>query len=101
MIKQWAGRLLHSCLMALVLLPAAAIATQYPLTVKDIDGRTVVLNHEPQHIILQDGRDLMALALLDRDNPFHRVIAWNNLLKKQDEQTCSCGNEEADVRSLA
>ncbi|PWW09112.1 ABC transporter substrate-binding protein [Mangrovibacter plantisponsor] len=87
MIKQWAGRLLHCCFMALVLVPAAAIATQYPLTVKDIDGRTVVLDHEPQHIILQDGRDLMALALLDRDNPFHRVIAWNNLLKKQDEQT--------------
>lgn len=24
----------------------------------------------------------MSLALLDRDNPFQRVVAWNNLAKK-------------------
>ncbi|WP_294901191.1 ABC transporter substrate-binding protein [Tatumella sp. UBA2305] len=71
---------------ALCLSPLAALATTYPLTVKDMDNQTVVINHEPQRIILQDGRDIMALALLDRDNPFARVVTWNNLIKKQDSQ---------------
>ncbi len=29
----------------------------------------------------------MTLALLDRDNPFKRLVAWNNLAKKQDVAT--------------
>lgn len=62
-------------------------ATQYPLTVTDLDGRSITLQHEPQRIILQDGRDIMAMALLDRDNPFKRLVAWNNLAKKQDINT--------------
>lgn len=65
-------------------LPGLASATQYPLTVTDFAQREVTIAHEPQRIILQDGRDIMAMALLDRDNPFARVVAWNNLAKKQD-----------------
>ncbi|GAA0474247.1 MULTISPECIES: ABC transporter substrate-binding protein [Tatumella] len=76
----------HCLAAALCLSPLAALATDYPLTVKDMDNRTVVINHEPERIILQDGRDIMALALLDRDNPFARVVTWNNLIKKQDSQ---------------
>lgn len=72
---------------ALIGTPLLSYASQYPLTVTDLDGRTITLQHEPQRIILQDGRDLMALALLDRDNPFKRVVAWNNLAKKQDIAT--------------
>ncbi len=45
------------------------------------------MEHEPQRIILQDGRDIFALALLERDNPFAKVVAWNNLPKKQDTET--------------
>ena len=74
-------------LTALISTPVISYASQYPLTVTDLDGRTITLQHEPQRIILQDGRDLMALALLDRDNPFKRVVAWNNLAKKQDVAT--------------
>ncbi|EMM1613517.1 ABC transporter substrate-binding protein [Raoultella ornithinolytica] len=74
-------------LTALISIPALSYATQYPLTVTDLDGRQITLQHEPQRIILQDGRDLMSLALLDRDNPFQRVVAWNNLAKKQDVAT--------------
>ncbi len=76
----------HSLPALLCLSPLAAMATDYPLTVKDMDNQTVVISHEPQRIILQDGRDIMALALLDRENPFSRVISWNNLIKKQDGQ---------------
>ena len=71
-------------LTALISAPLSGYATQYPLTVTDLDGRSITLQHEPQRIILQDGRDIMAMALLDRDNPFRRVVAWNNLAKKQD-----------------
>ena len=74
-------------LTTLFSMPMISYATQYPLTVTDLDGRTITLQHEPQRIILQDGRDLMTLALLDRDNPFQRVVAWNNLAKKQDVST--------------
>lgn len=65
-------------------LPALAFATTYPLTVTDMDGQQVTLDKEPQRVILQDGRDILNLALLDRENPFKRVVTWNNLLKKQD-----------------
>ncbi|OMP96582.1 ABC transporter substrate-binding protein [Raoultella terrigena] len=74
-------------LTALISAPLSGYATQYPLTVTDLDGRSITLPHEPQRIILQDGRDIMALALLDRDNPFKRLVAWNNLAKKQDVET--------------
>lgn len=70
-----------------LLVSTAAAATTYPLTVTDMDGHTQTIKQEPQHIILQDGRDVLTLALLDRDNPFQRVVAWNNLPKKQDTQT--------------
>jgi len=70
-----------------LLASTAAVATTYPLTITDLDGHKQVIKQEPQHVILQDGRDILSLALLDRDNPFHRVVAWNNLPKKQDIQT--------------
>ena len=56
-------------LTALIATPFFSYATQYPLTVTDLDGRQVTLAKEPQRIILQDGRDIMTLALLDRNNP--------------------------------
>lgn len=74
-------------LTALLATPLLSYATQYPLTITDLDGRQVTLAKEPQRIILQDGRDIMTLALLDRDNPFKRLVAWNNLAKKQDVAT--------------
>lgn len=64
--------------------PLTALATTYPVTVADMDGRTVTVNQEPQRIILQDGRIILSLALLDRKDPFKRVVTWNNLLKRQD-----------------
>ncbi|MGL9735025.1 MAG: hypothetical protein ACR5LF_02750 [Symbiopectobacterium sp.] len=47
-------------------------------------GHTLTLQQELKHLVLQDGRDIMALALLDRDDPFQHLVAWNNLPKKQD-----------------
>ncbi|MEC5343049.1 ABC transporter substrate-binding protein [Brenneria populi] len=75
--------LLSAALMA----PIAGYATQYPLAITDIDGQSIEIKKEPQRIVLQDGRDIMALALLDRENPFQRLVAWNNLPKRSDAAT--------------
>lgn len=72
---------------ALLLSPLLAMAQNWPVTVNDIDNRTVTIPQEPKRIILQDGRDILTLAMLERDNPFAKVVAWNNLPKKQDTET--------------
>lgn len=71
----------------LLLASAGCGATTYPITVTDMDNQRITIEKEPQHVILQDGRDILSLALLDREDPFRRVVAWNNLPKKQDTQT--------------
>jgi len=65
----------------------ASFATSYPLTVTDMTGQKVTIHKAPQRLILQDGRDVLALAVLDKANPFQHVVAWNNLLKKTDSGT--------------
>ncbi|WJV61542.1 ABC transporter substrate-binding protein [Pectobacteriaceae bacterium C52] len=77
----------HALLVAAFTASFASYATQYPLTISDIAGQKITIKQEPKRIVLQDGRDIMALALLDRNNPFTRVVAWNNLPKKQDTAT--------------
>ena len=72
---------------ALLLSPLLAMAQNWPVTVNDIDNRTVTIPQEPKRIILQDGRDILTLAMLERDDPFAKVVAWNNLPKKQDTET--------------
>ena len=64
-----------------------AFATTYPLSVTDISGQKITLDHEPERVIVQDGRDILALAMLDKSDPFKRVVAWNNLLKTTDSGT--------------
>ena len=71
-------------LAALLTSSWSLFASVYPLTLTDMDGRQVEFKQEPQRIVLQDGRDILMLALLDRDDPFKRLVAWNNLLKKSD-----------------
>lgn len=65
----------------------ASFATTYPLNVTDLDGQKLTFTKAPQRIILQDGRDILSLAVLDKANPFQHVVAWNNLLKKTDSGT--------------
>lgn len=84
MLKNTARVLSVSGLMAISF---ASFATTYPLTVTDLDGQKLTFTKAPQRIILQDGRDILSLAVLDRANPFQHVVAWNNLLKKTDRGT--------------
>ncbi|MFJ4455134.1 ABC transporter substrate-binding protein [Pseudomonas sp. NPDC089392] len=55
--------------------------------VTDVLGRKVEVDHAPQRIVLGEGRLFFALALLDRDNPFQRVVGWQNDMRLLDPHT--------------
>lgn len=76
-------------LLALLLLAALAGAarTAHALEVTDVLGRKVEVDHSPQRIVLGEGRLFFALALLDRDNPFQRVVGWQNDMRLLDPHT--------------
>src|SRR5271154_4216247 len=74
--------LLMSALLAFPL--SAKAASYYPITVTDMAGRQVTIPQPPQRIALQDGRTVLDLAVLDRANPFARVVVWNNMLSRAD-----------------
>jgi iron complex transport system substrate-binding protein len=61
---------------------ADAAVPAYPVTVTDMAGRQVTITSPPQRIALQDGRVALDLALLDRKDPFTRVVVWNNLIRR-------------------
>jgi iron complex transport system substrate-binding protein len=84
-MKKWIGVL--ACLMLCLGVASEARATVYPWSGTDMAGRAVRIEREPQRIVVQNGRDILALALLDRKNPFARVVAWNNALEKNDPST--------------
>ena len=71
-------------LMLLWLLSAGAQAADYPRVVTDLAGRSVTLAHAPQRIVLQDSNDVLALALLERENPLKHLVAWDNNLASSD-----------------
>lgn len=62
-------------------LPASA------LQVTDVLGRKVSMDKAPQRVVLGEGRLFFALALLDRDNPFQRVVGWQNDMRLLDPHT--------------
>ncbi|KTB90682.1 hypothetical protein AO073_21955 [Pseudomonas syringae ICMP 11293] len=71
-------------LLWLVMICCAAQAQTYPVTVVDLAGRSVTFTKQPQRIFLQDGNDLLTLALLDREDPFKRLVGWHNVLGSSD-----------------
>lgn len=81
---------LRRCLVPALLLLASASAfapSASAVQVTDVLGRTVALEHAPQRIVLGEGRLFFALALLDRDNPFQRVVGWQNDMRLLDPHT--------------
>ncbi|WP_440466324.1 ABC transporter substrate-binding protein [Pseudomonas sp. YH-1] len=57
------------------------------LTVTDVLGRKVEISGNAQRVVLGEGRLFFALALLDRDNPFQRVVGWQNDVRLLDPHT--------------
>ncbi|WP_341987620.1 ABC transporter substrate-binding protein [Azorhizobium sp. AG788] len=74
------GRILLGLMAAAVLATGAAAA---PITLTDIAGRTVTLPAPARRIVLAEGRQLFALALIDPD-PVARLAGWSADLKRRD-----------------
>lgn len=55
--------------------------------VVDVLGRHVNVPDQVQRVVLGEGRLISVFALLDRDNPFERIVGWQADLKKLDPNT--------------
>ncbi len=53
----------------------------------DVLGRKVEVKENVERIVLGESRLSHLLALLDRDNPFQRIVGWQNDLRKLDPHT--------------
>ncbi len=54
------------------------------ITVTDIAGRVVEVPFDPERVIIGEGRQLYAVSVIDRDDPFKRIIGWRNDMKLYD-----------------
>jgi iron complex transport system substrate-binding protein len=54
------------------------------ITVTDIAGRSVSVEKNPSKIVLGEGRMIYSIALLDREDPFKRVVGWKDDLIRFD-----------------
>lgn len=61
---------------------SAAVAEM--ITVTDIAGREVEVKLDPSRVIISEGRNLYAVSVIDRENPFKRVIGWRDDMKLYD-----------------
>ncbi|MEE1922954.1 ABC transporter substrate-binding protein [Pseudomonas sp. 148P] len=82
MFRRFSWQLLLPLLLLLGLCQSA-----HAIEVTDVLGRKVQMDHAPQRIVLGEGRLFFALALLDRDNPFQRVVGWQNDMRLLDPHT--------------
>jgi len=71
-------------LSAAALLPGLPARAAGPIEVTDITGRTVRVAAPVRRMILGEGRQTYALAALDREDPFARVVGWRDDLRKAD-----------------
>lgn len=84
---EWRALLLAAVLWCLLVSGVSAqtpAVDAYPVTVIDVAGREVRLERAPRRIFLQNGGHLLALALLNREDPFARLVAWENNLGNSD-----------------
>lgn len=90
--------------ITLTVTSAIGLAKAETITVTDIAGRTVEVTKNPSRIVLGEGRMLYSLALLDRDNPFKRVVGWKDDLVKYDPDAyrkyLAVFPEAADIQNL-
>lgn len=75
--------LILSSFMAMSVIEASAMEKE-TISVTDIAGRTVEVKKGVERVILGEGRMIYSVAVLDRENPFQRVIGWKDDLIKYD-----------------
>jgi iron complex transport system substrate-binding protein len=56
------------------------------IEITDIAGRKVEVKQPIERMILGEGRQLYALATMDRENPFKRVVGWRDDFKGVDPE---------------
>lgn len=66
--------------------PVGALAGE-TVTITDVTGRKVEVETPVDAVILGEGRLIYAVAALDTDNPFERVVGWRDDLLKADPET--------------
>ncbi|WP_020591746.1 ABC transporter substrate-binding protein [Kiloniella laminariae] len=71
-------------MIALSLGMHVATAQAEKITITDIAGRSVEVEKNPSKIVLGEGRMIYSLAVLDRENPFKRVVGWKDDMIKYD-----------------
>ncbi|PRD42932.1 ABC transporter substrate-binding protein [Phyllobacterium phragmitis] len=79
------GKAAFAAISWLAVLSGGALADK--VTIKDITGRDVEVNVPVEHVILGEGRQVYFTAILDRDNPFKRVVGWRDDLPKADPES--------------
>lgn len=77
-----------AALMAAFVSPSALA-----VEVTDVLGRQVDIPETPQRIVLGEGRLFYALALLDKEDPFQRVVGWQNDMRLLDPHTFAAYSE--------
>lgn len=87
MLKSFAGPLAPAgmAVLGLLVLPVAALAD--PVSVTDVTGRTVEVDVPVKSLILGEGRLIYAVAALEEEDPFARVVGWRDDLLKADPAT--------------
>ncbi len=79
---------IHGFAFALLATPLGAVSTlAESFQVTDVVGREVAIEGPVTKVILGEGRLLYAVAALERENPFARVVGWRDDLIKNDPQT--------------
>lgn len=69
---------------AILFISAIVRAEQIATPVTDILGRTVSVKLPVQRVIAGEGRQLYLIAMLDKENPAQRVVAWRRDLIQSD-----------------
>lgn len=79
----------RSIALPIVLLAAwlGLLGSAHAVEVTDVLGRKVEVPGEPKRVVLGEGRLFFALALLDREAPFQRVVGWQNDMRLLDPHT--------------
>lgn len=76
-----------SLLIVLIVGGFGMVSSAWAKEVTDVLGRVVEVPDHVQRVVLGEGRLISTLAILDRDQPFKRVVGWQNDLHKLDPNT--------------
>ncbi|EPZ0269201.1 ABC transporter substrate-binding protein, partial [Serratia marcescens] len=79
--------ILRLVLFIVLLTSSVAHAEQTMTPVTDLFGRTVNIKLPVQRVILGEGRQLYLVAMLDKENPAKRIVAWRKDLIQSDPAT--------------